>query len=248
MVNIKKNKIYDFIGIINHQRLTKKNCRIVLLSVLILTSLIASSTYIWRKINRPVAVVRIEGEFHHLLRSQIRQQLSPVVVEKFFSIKLSQIKKTLRVLPWVHDVTIKRQWPDQLLVKIYERIPQARWNNRWLIDQSGNIFIPDHLRNFNHLPALSGVITQENEMWKTFLFLKKRLQTISLTITDFSTDDIDNWCFVTNGVKISVGEHNHYKRIEAFILLYKQQLKGQWSNIDSVDLRYTNGIAIAWKK
>ncbi|MFA7440423.1 MAG: FtsQ-type POTRA domain-containing protein [Sphingomonadaceae bacterium] len=72
---------------------------------------------------------------------------------------LPAMQERLRELPWVHDVSIARRWPDRLEITIIERKPAAVWQNQGkllLIDRHGDSLPSDRLEDFANLPLIVG--------------------------------------------------------------------------------------------
>ena len=50
-----------------------------------------------------------------------------------------------------------------------------------------------------------------------------------------------------DGVEIRVDNTDTFNKLQRFVVLYRQELQGQMDRVESVDLRYLNGAAVAWK-
>ena len=209
---------------------------------------VSGSLYIWQALNQPISTVRIEGRFHHLSRQQLQNQLSSVVSSRFFSLQLTSVQKVLLSIPWVGHVEMKKKWPGTLLVKVTERVPSARWNESSIIDTYGCVFSPESIKSFAQLPLLQGDLKSAKKIWKYFTKIKKQLSMLSLNATTLSMDNTGEWILTVDDVKIIFGRKNKSKRLNSFIYLYKEQLQSVWKQVKRIDLRYTSGAAVAWKK
>ncbi len=43
-------------------------------------------------------------------------------------------------LPWIKQVSVRKQWPDELKIHLVEYVPIARWNDQHMVDAEGNTF------------------------------------------------------------------------------------------------------------
>lgn len=227
-----------------------KCMRIIALSLILLTVIgcVESLPYVWKWVNRPISVVKVEGRFHYLSQQQLKKKLSAIVSVNFFSLKLSVVQKVLLSIPWVSHAEIRKTWPGTLWVKVYEKTPVARWNKGSLIDESGNIFQPGSIADFQKLPLLQGSEQSAKEAWKDFNSLRQRLSDLPVKVTGFQLDNNGSWICMLGSIPVFLGIEQHNLRLRALNILYNQILKNKWSLVARIDLRYPDGAAVAWKK
>ena len=58
----------------------------------------------------------------------------------FFTLDFDAARASLREVPWVRRVALRRQWPSRLEVTLDEYTPLARWNDVALVDPDGAVF------------------------------------------------------------------------------------------------------------
>ena len=51
-----------------------------------------------------------------------------------------------------------------------------------------------------------------------------------------------------NGLQIKLGRGDTERKIERLIAIYRQQIMPRREQIQRLDLRYSNGFAVAWKE
>ena len=79
------------------------------------------------------------------------------------------------------------------------------------------------------------------------MLLLEKLSSIGLLVErlDFKQDQ-GIVVFLNNNIKLKLGTFDLSDRITRFIVAYKKKLHPSISDISYIDLRYTNGVAVAW--
>ena len=91
----------------------------------------------------PVRHIKIRAYYYHITPNQLRDKLKIYNKSGFFGVSLNKIKQTLlQTLPWVESVSITRQWPDTLNLKLTEKVAVASWRNGRLYSEKGELFQP----------------------------------------------------------------------------------------------------------
>ncbi len=99
----------------------------------------------------------MQAEFKHVSAEQIRAAVQPRLGKGFFALDLDAVQKAVAALPWVESVEARKRWPDTLQLRVYERQPFARWNDKQLISRQGLVFdAPAPMADIGVLPDLRG--------------------------------------------------------------------------------------------
>lgn len=197
----------------------------------------------------PIERVQIEGEFKYLLKDDLQQQALPHVRGGFFSVNLDKVRNALIDLPWVEDVSIRRKWPDTLSVRVIEKQPVAYWNEKQLLSAKASLFEPENMKNIIALPSLAGPEGQHETMLQELSRMQASLTATGLIIDEMKQDARRSWTLkMTSGIELRLGRSNRNERIHRFVDVYSQHLIKQAEKIRHIDMRYTNGFAVAWKK
>ncbi|MBV1889471.1 MAG: FtsQ-type POTRA domain-containing protein [Gammaproteobacteria bacterium] len=195
----------------------------------------------------PLSKVEVTGDLYRLDHQQMRQQLLPVTTGGFFDVDVLRLRKLVEQIPWVKGVQISRRWPDQLVIAISERQPLARWGDGELLDQSGKPFAVEQLDEFAGLPALVGPEGTELDVANGLKYLRQALIELPGGITKIELNSRDVWQLSgADGVVITFSGDPQDAPLARLIQVYRQQLAGHWNKDVSVDLRYSDGIAVAF--
>ena len=196
----------------------------------------------------PVKSVQIEGEFKFLDKEELRQRALPVANGGFFSIDLSVIRSQLVDMPWVEDVSVRRQWPDRLIVRVIEKQPVVYWGKYGVISSKGKLFMPENQLNLD-MPRLTGPDGQYKTMLTELARMQAWLLETDLYIQQMTLDARRSWTLnMTTGLELRLGRMQLHERLHRFVSIYKSHLKTEKREIKHIDMRYTNGFAVAWKE
>ena len=172
----------------------------------------------------------------------------PVVDGGFFSVDLEAVRNELINLPWVEDVSVRRQWPDQLLVRVIEKQPVVYWGDESLLSSKGELFVPGKIVSIN-MPHLEGPEGQHKTMLKELARMQAWLLETGLQIQKMKLDARRSWSLqMSSGLKLRLGRKQMHERLQRFALVYKNNLQSEKREIKHIDMRYTNGFAVAWKE
>jgi cell division protein FtsQ len=79
--------------------------------------------------------------------------------QPIFGVNLRAARALLMQLPWVADAEVTRRYPDDIDVRIIERIPYARWQEAsglYVVERNGRPITRDGAETFVKLPLLIG--------------------------------------------------------------------------------------------
>lgn len=196
----------------------------------------------------PVQQVRIEGEFAHLDRAELERVAAPLVAGGFFTIDLREVETAVEALPWVFDASLRREWPGTLVLAVSEQVAIAHWGEDALLNPYGELFTPPPASFPAGLPELHGPAGQQRALIERFIEVSKLLKTAGLQPRALIEDERRAWRLtLDNGVEILLGREESLARLERFVAVYPQTLERRADALQRVDLRYTNGFAVAWR-
>ncbi len=199
--------------------------------------------------DRSVTAVLIDGELKQVSVADLERLVAPLVDESFLSLDLNALKKQLEQDPWIAQVTLSRQWPDKLRVAVVEETAIARWGDTGFLNPAGEKIIIGDNSALSNLPRLSGPTDSEIKVAEAFMSFSKILSNEGLHPTQLELTIDHSWQMIlSNGLKIKLGKKNLESRLERLITVYQADLNDKVENINTIDLRYTNGIAVSWNE
>lgn len=230
----------------------KKASRVgLLLAVLVVCSAFSLSQYsteITRYVDKPVRTVLMEKELEKVDEKDVRGVLARHLEDGFFSLDVHAIKTELELDPWVESATITRVWPDTLSVAIIEETAIARWGEKSLLNQHGEIFQPNSIAEEMALPHLNGPDNMQRKVMDQYQTFNQMLFSSGLRIRDITLSERGSWTVrMGNDVLVTIGRNDVVERMQRFVQLFDRYLYGQIDQIEALDLRYSNGISVRKK-
>ncbi|MEJ2141732.1 MAG: FtsQ-type POTRA domain-containing protein [Gammaproteobacteria bacterium] len=196
----------------------------------------------------PVNKIRIKGEMKYVTEAMLQKSVTGLLGGGFFSTDVEKIQRAVEALPWVERASVRRVWPETLFIQVIEQQPMAKWEPEGFINVHGELFTPEVETKVNILPIWSGPKGSEFILYKKYNDFKQMLAEIGLSINKVNMDKRHAVRLeINNGIELVLGRKEQLLRLQNFIDVYKKILAGKMSNINSVDLRYSNGMSIRWK-
>jgi len=215
----------------------------------VLAAALAAGAVVWlRSVEWPIEVVRFDGETRYSDRDDMRRIVSAHVRDGFFGTDLGALRRDLVDLPWVRDAALRRVWPDRLDVEIDEHRAAAVWNEDRLVSRAGTVFGPDEF-DATDLPRLQGPEGTAGTMLRRLHRFRLQLASVGVEIDRLHQDDRRSWSVaLADGMKLRLGRERVDPRLERLVAVWWLAIAGERQRIRSVDLRYPNGFAIAWRR
>ncbi len=203
----------------------------------------------------PIERVRIEGNFKNLATSAMQKQVVSVLQGGYFTVNLEAIRDALLQMPWVDDVSVRRDWPPSLDIHVTEKQAVAYWGKDSLISDKGELFTPQPLSHQMHLPQLDGPDQLHRAVWQFAAEVSTQLIKLGMHTEKVSLNDRRAWrVFVTTDgvddqqnnslIEINFGSTDTEKRLHRFLRVFAMSNAPSLKNIQVIDMRYPNGFAL----
>lgn len=197
---------------------------------------------------QPIEKVQVITTYEHLEPKVLQKIIGSYLSNNFFDLDALGLKKDLLALPWVDKVSIRRKWPNTIIVNIDEQHPIARWKDAALFNTKGMLFTPPVKTFPNGLPLLLGPEEDVQDVIGNYLTMQKLLVPLNFTVTQLDVDERGSWHMILNSnLNIFLGDENILSRLQNFIIAYPKIIADHPDKkIAAVDLRYKNGVAVHW--
>jgi cell division protein FtsQ len=219
-----------------------------ILSYIITLSLIFCFLYeLCHRVTFPIAEVKVFGA-QHLNQQELQHELVPFVRKGFFGVEVAAIKDQLLQLPWVADVSVQRIWPNEVTIHITERQPIAHWNGNSLLSSKGEIFTPGADSYRESLPEFIGPTGEQAQLLEYYQKINLLLTPLHFKVARLELTAYQTWNIVFDtGVKVNVGYKDVLTRLSHFVKVYPKIIGERAAQVEYIDLRYQDGLAIRWK-
>jgi cell division protein FtsQ len=199
-------------------------------------------------INKPINTVRLESPLHRVTEQEVRMLLARYTESGFLGVDVQNLRDELELNPWVESATVRRVWPDELVIMIDEQRPVARWGEASLLNEQGEVFSPPMRGSETQLPLMSGPEGSESLVRANFEHFNTMLSAINMRLHTISVDARGSWSgVVADGPVLRIGREDVEERMTRFVRLIKGGLAEQLANAETIDLRYSNGISVSNK-
>jgi cell division protein FtsQ len=239
----------------NRRKLTRREWRLPavdwrrIATALAFFALAASAAYgLILALDQPIRVVSIEGRFQRVSPVQIEEAVGSLE-QGFMTVDLENVRERVEALAWVDQARVRRRWPQGLRIEVTEQVAAARWGESGLLNMRGELFLEDARHIPPELPRLRGPAGSESQVAQRYLGSQGRLVESGVRLAALELDARGAWQLeLANGVDVRLGRRQVDERLDRFIQTALPVMSGRADEIDYVDMRYSNGFAIGWKR
>lgn len=165
-----------------------------------------------------------------------------------FAVDLQAIEHALASLPWVAEADVWRRFPGTVVARVSEHRVVARWHDSRLISDQGVLFTPPDMDGLQRLPVLSGPDETSADVLGQFLVLEPAFAAVSNPLRALAIDARGSWtATLADGVQVHLGRRDIAARAQRLVQVAVPALDADWQRVASIDLRYSNGFAVAWR-
>jgi cell division protein FtsQ len=216
----------------------------------------------WWVANRPVFSVKrvvvdtMQHPLAHVTERQIQLALTEAVSGTVLSTDLTAIHRTVQALPWVRRATVRRIWPNRLLIRVEEHQAVAKWEGgRFLVNQHGEAFVASASEHSGQcrLLALTGPAGSQRQVLDRARELMDWIKPLNLALTKLTLSaQYAYTAELENGLVLELGRDTLSTPVEERVRTFvksqpwlDQQLQASngWAAVTRIDLRYATGYA-----
>ncbi|MBA5605633.1 FtsQ-type POTRA domain-containing protein [Duganella sp. FT3S] len=215
---------------------------------------------VWWLAQRPMfnlRTIRVEslasdGELRHVSQLTLRNNALGRIKGNFFTTNLDTVRQAFESVPWVRRATVRREWPDQLIVALEEHEALGTWGaDGRLLSTKGDVFTANlaEAEEDHPLPEFDGPEGSEKEVLSRFEELRQWFAPLKLVPEALSLSSRYAWTVkLDNGMSVALGREQTAttlkERVDRLLGIYPQ-LVSHLQNIETIDMRYQNGLALS---
>ncbi len=196
----------------------------------------------------PVERVVFAGDLQRVDRNVLVERVTGHLAVGYIGLDLAAIQTELEREPWVYRAVVERLWPRELKITIVEETPIAVWGRGGLLNHRGRIFVPkDDSQHGEALPRLDGPEGSAIEIMRQYRLMSQLLGDEKLTLQHLEMDARGSWTArIDQNVELVMGRREPLEKLRRFLWVYREYLAADFAGIARVDMRYINGLAVAW--
>ena len=214
---------------------------------------------VWWLAQRPMftlRAIRIESigqdELKHVNTLTLRSGALGRIKGNFFTTNLDSARQAFEAVPWVRRATVRREWPNQLVVALEEHEALGTWGEDGrLLSTLGEVFTANlaEAEDDHELPGFSGPDGSEKEVLDRFGQLRTWFAPLGLVPAALALSSRYAWTVkLDNGMSVALGREQSrttlQERVARLAGIYPQ-LASRLEGIASIDMRYPNGLALS---
>lgn len=190
----------------------------------------------------PLQTVRLAAAPQRVEAEQVLQVVRSVARGNLLTVDIDRLRESLEKLPWVRNVSIRREFPHGLVVQLGEHQAIARWNNAALVDSQGEVF---QAGSEQQLPVFVGPDGTAEEITQRYGQFSQQLAGLDLQVIRLVLSPRHAWQLqLSNGMVLELGREDMQQRLARFVGVYPYSLATVAGKVKYVDLRYRNGFAV----
>jgi len=217
----------------------------------------------WVELDAPISSVRVEGQLDEAERASIRQAVAAQLRSGsrrgtrgvrgkqsmpggILSTDLDLLQQAIRDLSWPRHVTVRRLWPDGLVVSVDKEMVVAAWRDAYLNTEGKVVQWPGARAD---LPIFDCQVSQPRAAMEIYQRLNDATAPVGLRIERLAQNELGEWTvnFAT-GIKLILGAERLTQRVARFLVVYERELAQKEDLVEQVDARYANGVAVRWRQ
>ena len=234
-----------------------------ILAFVVVVSLLASfRSYLLRAPKFAIGIKEIQG-LRHLSEGQVLLKLKEIEEQdrSLFALDLDALRRSVERLPWVKAATVRRVWPDRLMIQVTERVPIAFVkvdDSTQMVDEEGVLLESkgEGLPNFD-FPVLMGLesgfetelLMRNRKRIELYRRLTRELDDngagLSHDLSEVHLQDPGSVSIVLNDdtVLVHIGADRFQEKFRRYLAM-SREIKQKYRLLESVDLRFENQVVV----
>jgi cell division protein FtsQ len=196
--------------------------------------------------------IEVRGDLTHVRSASVRAAVAGKIAGNFFTVRLDEARRAFETIPWVAAASVRRAWPDRLVVTLREHRALGLWSDGQLLSDRGRLFVANAAEAEIHGPLVQfdGPPQFAAEAARRYYEFAAALAPLALALGGIEISERGSWRAVTDtGQRFELGRDDPPGRLSAalarLVAVYPfvaAQLGGPPRRID---MRYPNGLAAA---
>lgn len=200
--------------------------------------------------------IEVRGELRHVSGAAVRAAVAGRLRGNFFTLSLDEAQRVFESVPWVAAASVRRAWPDRLVVTLTEHRALGVWSDGRILSDLGRLFVANvaEAELYGPLPEFDGPAEFAAEAARRFYEFSALLAPLALTIDAIRISERAAWSLETSagdasGPRFELGRDDPpgrlAERVAAIAAHYPLVVARLAGPPERIDARYPNGFAAA---
>lgn len=188
----------------------------------------------------------------HVSANTVRAAAAGRLRGNFFTMRLEDARRVLESVPWVAAVSLRRAWPNRLVVTVTEHRAIAIWDDGRLLSDNGQLFVANvaEAEVSGPLPQVDAPPRFSAEVARRLPQFAAQAATIGLSLDAIDVSDRASWTLhADGGLSIEIGRDDPPGRLDERLAMivghYPTVLAQVGTDLIRIDARYPQGFAVA---
>jgi cell division protein FtsQ len=194
--------------------------------------------------------IEVVGELRHVSRANLRAAVAGRLAGNFFTMRLADTRAAFESIPWIASVSVRRVWPDRLVVRLVERRALGLWSDGRVLSDAGQLFAgnPDEVQLDGPQIEFSGPARYAGEAVARLRDFAPVLAQLPAEVAAVDISDRASWSLRTRGGQVlDLGRDDPPGSVQGRLAAVAQSWPGVVAQLGGpparVDARYSNGFA-----
>ena len=147
----------------------------------------------WLAVDRQVRVVKVEGQLAQAEAEEIRRRIGQVLEGRLLTMDVAKLRERVLELSWPGEVTVRKVWPDTIVVRVSRRTVVARWADAGYLTPAGEVVSTPY--GPSDVPAFDCALSEPREAMVIYGYLQGMAADAGLVIQQISENEIGEWQF-----------------------------------------------------
>ncbi len=127
--------------------------------------------------------------------ASVRAAVAGRLKGNYFTMRLDETRRVLESVPWVAQASVRRIWPDRLLVTLVEHRALGVWDDGRLLSDVGELFVanPAEAEIHGPLPAFEGPAAVARDAARRYYEFAAMLAPLGMRIAAIDVSDRRSW-------------------------------------------------------
>lgn len=198
--------------------------------------------------------IEVRGDLQHVTSASVRAATAGKLRGNYFTMRLDETRRVLEAVPWVARASVRRVWPDRLLVTLVEHRALGVWADGRLLSDAGDLFVanPAEAEIHGALPAFEGPAAVARDVARRYYEFAALVAPLGMRVAAIDVTDRRSWSIELAGsdgtqTRLELGRDTDgmvlQDRLAQIVAAYPMVVARVGGTPQSIDARYPNGLA-----